>query len=51
MVPPCPGIFKRDDYPGESIFCVHDCHKKNNLDVDDLVGPPNTSPHAGHFIR
>jgi hypothetical protein len=23
----CRGIFKRDDYPDESIFCVHECHK------------------------
>jgi hypothetical protein len=26
------GIFKRDEYPGESIFCVHDCHRKRNQD-------------------
>ena len=26
----CPGIFHRDDYPGESIFCVHSCHKVRN---------------------
>ena len=24
----CPGIFKRDDHAGESIFCTHSCHKK-----------------------
>lgn len=28
----CPGIFNRDDYPGQSIFCVHDCHQKRNQD-------------------
>lgn len=22
----CPCIFERDEYPGQSIFCVHDCH-------------------------
>jgi hypothetical protein len=26
----CAGIFHRDDYPGKSIFCVHECHKKQN---------------------
>jgi hypothetical protein len=30
----CPGIFTRDEYPGESIFCVHDCHRKRNQDVE-----------------
>jgi hypothetical protein len=34
MCESCSGIFKRDDYPGESIFCVHDCHKKCNQDVE-----------------
>jgi hypothetical protein len=28
----CPGIFHRDDAPGQSIFCVHECHKKQNHD-------------------
>ena len=35
----CPGIFKRDDHPGESIFCVHECHKKRNQDGDITSGP------------
>jgi len=26
----CPGIFHRDEYPGQSIFCVHACHTKRN---------------------
>lgn len=26
----CPDIFHRDDYPGESIFCIHSCHKEGN---------------------
>jgi hypothetical protein len=24
--------FNRDDYPGQSIFCIHDCHQKRNQD-------------------
>ena len=35
----CPGIFEQDDYAAESIFCVHDCHKKRNQDaVRPLAG-------------
>ena len=26
----CPGIFERDDCPGELIFCIHSCHKVRN---------------------
>jgi len=26
----CRGIFERDDYPGQSVFCVHSCHLKSN---------------------
>jgi hypothetical protein len=27
----CPDIFERKDYPGERVFCIHECHlKKNN---------------------
>lgn len=29
----CPGIFHSDDYPGQSIFCVHSCHEKRNQDT------------------
>jgi hypothetical protein len=28
----CSGIFQREDYPGESIFCTHDCHLVRNTD-------------------
>ena len=28
----CPAIFQREDYPSESILCVHSCHR---------VGPEN----------
>jgi hypothetical protein len=34
MCESCPGIFTKDDHPGESIFCIHDCHKKRNQDVE-----------------
>jgi hypothetical protein len=26
----CTGIYDRDDYPGQLIFCIHACHKKPN---------------------
>jgi hypothetical protein len=26
----CPGIFHRDEYPGQPIFCVHACHTTRN---------------------
>jgi len=32
MCESCPGIFEQDEYPDESIFCVHDCHRKRNQD-------------------
>jgi len=33
----CPGIFHRDDYPGKSIFCVHESATK-------------TEPRLGAFL-
>jgi hypothetical protein len=30
----CIGIFQRDDYPDKSIFCVHECHLKRNIELD-----------------
>jgi hypothetical protein len=36
----CPGTFQRDDNPGESIFCIHDCHKKQKCSKG--TGPVNT---------
>jgi hypothetical protein len=26
----CLGLFQRDDYPGQTIFCVHPCHRAAN---------------------
>ena len=28
----CPGIFNREDYPNESVFCIHPCHEAQNDD-------------------
>jgi hypothetical protein len=27
----CPGIFEREDYLGQAIFCKHDCHLAANI--------------------
>jgi hypothetical protein len=27
----CPGIFEREDYPSQAVFCKHDCHLAANV--------------------
>jgi hypothetical protein len=43
----CPGIFKRDDYPGESIFCVMTATKsvvRTRCDLSSYFASSQTVP-------